>query len=246
MSIRKWLPNARGMDINGLGILVAIAAPTITCGVSNTVPYDILGLKSMSNILPVILFSLVSFFTYLFFLWKNLREDYDVGRVFTFGIATFFAFIIGSLLGRILGNFWYWIGLVCFVAVSVLLIRRFEFRIIEVIEASTPGILIVHLLLFLLGLLRNQSINHILMVLLGLLLIILFVVLKKNYKRFTFYKSGRLGFASLVTLGLLYLIRAITALVAPHTISHIGVFEFIPAAIISFFSFLTVYNLGNE
>lgn len=33
----KWLPKANGIEIKGLGIFVAIAAPIVTCGVSSTV-----------------------------------------------------------------------------------------------------------------------------------------------------------------------------------------------------------------
>lgn len=37
MSRIKWLANAKGKEITGLGILVTIAAPTKACGVSSIV-----------------------------------------------------------------------------------------------------------------------------------------------------------------------------------------------------------------
>jgi hypothetical protein len=199
----------------------------------------------MSNVFLLILFIVISFFIYLFFLWKFLREDYDPHRVFSFGIATFIATLIGTGVGIWMGNVWFWTGLMGYVVMTIILARKFEFRIVEIIEASTPGYFVIYLAILFYGLSNSGGLATIILLAVTFLLLILFFVLKRNYKRFTWYKSGRLGFASLISIGLLFLVRAITSVVAPDVVSHIGVVGFIPSAILSFFSFFTVYNLSN-
>lgn len=174
-----------------------------------------------------------------------MREDYDINKLFSYGLATFFAMIIGVGVGIWAGNYWFWLAMIAYAVMAIILIRKFHFRPIEIIEGSTPGFLFINLLLLLHGLSRGGTATVVLF-LFTVFLLILFFILKANYKRFTWYKSGRLGFASLITLGLLFLARAITSVTAPQVISHVGVLEFIPSAIISFFSFFTVYNLNND
>lgn len=200
----------------------------------------------MSNLITIPVLLLLSFFSYLFFLWKYLRDDYDTNKIFTFGIATYFAFMLGLFIGTVVKEIWFWTALLAYGMMFIFMIRKNHFKVIEAIEASTPGFVITYVLILIYGLLRNEGFETIVLSVTSLLLLAIFFILKKNYKRFNWYRSGRLGFASMVVLGLLFLIRAIASVLDFGSISLIGVVGFIPSAILSFFSFFTVYNLSQR
>lgn len=224
--------------------MVAIVAPRITCGVSSTVHYDILASDSMSNILIAILLALASQFFYLFFLWKYLREDFDISMIFSFGFLTYIGLIVGLIIGGLLTMFWYWVALGVFFIVYFLLFRKSEFKIYELIESSAPGLIFFHTMLYLYGV-TVQSLA--LIPFIGtMLILVLFFVLKRNYKKFTWYESGKLGFASMASLGILFLVRAVISLLPITIFSFNRVVEFIPAAILSFICFFSLYNLSER
>jgi hypothetical protein len=78
-----------------------------------------------------------------------------------------------------------------------------------------------------------------------ILLIVLFYFLDAHYKKFTWYKSGRVGFTGLTTLGLLLLLRAAVAPIVPDMLSFSGKYEAIISGILAFVSFLLVFNLAR-
>lgn len=233
------------MEIKGLGIFVAMAAPTITCGVSSTVYYDILASETMSNVILVALLVFLSLFFYLFFLWKYLRDDYDTNKVFTFGFTTFISCVAALIIASLIVNFWFYVGIVVYGFITFLLFRKFGFRFFELLEAATPGYLFFLSTMYLRGVINNgESWNYALLVI-SLVVLLLFFVIKKHYKKFNWYKSGRLGFASMFSLGTIFFARSVSEVVAEGAISNIGVVGFIPSAILSFLAFFSLYNLNE-
>lgn len=253
----KWLANAKGIAKNGLTTLVAIAAPTTTCGVSSIFRtdldflYDILVELTMS-ILPVVISAVLGALTFQFLLWKRLGEDYPPNIIFSVGFyvvgclvagAALFNFALSPILHKSYffnpSGLWFWGALIGSMVGFGLAIFKFKIRFFETLEALTIGGLF-----WILYLLISQA--ALIQAVVVLVLIILFFIFGKRYKTFAWYKSGKVGFAGLAILAIFFMLRAIAAIIYPDIISFIGKIDAIVSASLAFIFFLTVYNLGER
>ncbi len=83
-------------------------------------------------------------------------------------------------------------------------------------------------------------------VLLNFGLILLFDFVSIRYKNFSWYKSGKIGLAGLLTSGVFFLTRAAIALIFPSVVSFLGRSEIILSGICAFTIFLLIYNLSKD
>lgn len=194
-----------------------------------------------------ILVNLLGIFIFLFIFWKKLKEDYTAGMIFTS------AFYILSLLGVGLfiskfffARFWFWTaftGLAIGFAISIF---RFKLRFFETIEAVVPGFLAWLGLVFLRDSVVVNSLTSFLAFFVSVSLLVLYYFLDAHYKNFTWYASGRVGFSSLFTLGLFFLIRSSVASFFPFVLSFSGKYEVIVSGVLAFTFFLLTYNLTKN
>ena len=141
---------------------------------------------------------------------------------------------------------WFWLSIV-FISFGFLIgIYRFKLRIFEVIEALVVSLLPLVAIVFLRNYLSTQSIYLLFASLVSLFLFVVFLVIDKHYKRFTWYKSGRIGFSGLTIFGIFFLIRAIVAVFLPSMLSFSGKYEVYLSAIVAFAAFLTLFNLARQ
>ncbi len=212
----------------------------------------------MSNLLPYLVFLLGSL-VFLFVYWKRLKEDYAGIEIFTSGFYTLVGTGIGSLVfGIILKNFlhntlffintglWFWGGVVGAAIGYMLGVLRFKLKIFETQEAVGISMLWLLLFFFVYDSFKNSSVFSLTgsVILLGL--IGLFFFLEGKYRRFTWYKSGKVGFSGLATLGSFFLLRTVFGLIFPFTFSFIGRIDSLISGCISFILFLLLYNLGEQ
>jgi len=142
------------------------------------------------GILGVILF--------LFIFWKKLKEDYSSNIIFT----TAFAILIGSSLGltisRIFFPTWFfWFAFLGSILGMFLMITKFKFRFYETIEALILSTIPLISLMFFKDSIVNSSLNSFLAFVTSLILIFLSYWFDINYKSFSWYKSGRIGFTGI-------------------------------------------------
>ena len=76
-------------------------------------------------------------------------------------------------------------------------------------------------------------------------LLTLFAYLDASYKNFSWYRSGRVGFSGLTTLGVLFLLRAAFASFFPDVISFVK-YEAILSGVAAFVIFLAIFNLARS
>jgi hypothetical protein len=199
----------------------------------------------MSNVLLGVLISIVTSFAFLFFLWKKLREDYEKDHIFTLGFLSLFGLYIGFGIGRLLPEYWFWTSLVGFCVAFVLYTRKAKLRFYESLEAAAPGLLLFLFVPFLTHAITTQNIVSGVAGGVTLFCIFILFILRKHYKRFTWYKSGKIGFASMVVFGFIFLLRTIIALVLPDTFSIAWPVDILASAIVSFLCFFSLYNLSE-
>jgi len=85
---------------------------------------------------------------------------------------------------------------------------------------------------------------------LGFLAILVFILVyyyfDSHYKKFSWYKSGKIGFSGLVTLGIIFLVRAGVAVSESVVLSFVDKYEAAFSATAALFCFLAVFNLGRK
>lgn len=194
-----------------------------------------------------ILVSLSGIIIFLFVFWKRLKEDYATNQIFT----TAFYVLSGVGLGyftsrRFLPNAWFWFVLGGIMFGLTLAGLRYKLRIFEAVEALTVGLLPWLGLFYLKDSIDHSSLFSFLAFFAVTSLLALFSYLDSHYKNFSWYKSGRIGFAGLTTLGLFFLIRGVFASFFPFVISFLGRYEAMISGVSAFVLFLLTFNLARK
>ena len=193
------------------------------------------------------LFTILGILIFLFLFWKRLKEDYVSGQIFN---AAFYM-LLGIFLGKILAtkffpDWWFWASFFGALVGVFAGVARFKLRILETFEAATLGLLPWIGLVFLREAIKTSSPNSFFASLVIFGLILLFFFFDSRYKKFTWYKSGRIGFSGLMVVGIFFLTRAAIAPIVPDVISFAGKYEAFFSGIFAFTSFLLVFNLARR
>lgn len=187
----------------------------------------------------------VLFFFFLF--WKKLKEDYDSESIFTFAVFIVAGIGIFSFASqKILPQWWFWANCLGAALGFILGRLKFKFRFFESLEATTIGLLPWLSFIFLQDAISSTNLPSLIAFIVLLLVIAFYAFLDAHYKKFTWYKSGKVGFSGLTTLGVLFLIRTAVAAGFPSMLSFLGPIDSIISGVIAFTSFLLVFNLSRQ
>jgi len=194
-----------------------------------------------------ILVSFIGAFIYLFIFWRKLKEDYVANQIFTTGILSIlFGLLAYFVSARFLPVWWFWLSLIGFTAGLSLGIIRYHMRGYETSEAAGVAILPWMFLIFLTDSIINQSIYSFLYAITVVVAGVVYLILNSKYKEFSWYASGRVGFAGLTAIGIFFLLRGVIAFIFPDMISFVGKIDAFISGMVAFVVFLSVFNLARE
>lgn len=183
---------------------------------------------------------------FLFIFWKRLKEDYASEIVFKSATYILTAILISWLLSvRFFPEWFLWaefIGGMMGLAISFRLLR---IRFYETLEAFVISSLPWVSLTLLKSSVVSSSLSSFIAFLVTLVVIFVYYFLDYHYKEFTWYKSGKIGFAGLSTLALIFVTRSLLALFGIHVLSFVSKFEGIISGAFAFICFLLIFNLGR-
>ena len=190
--------------------------------------------------------SALGLFAFLFLFWKRLKEDYAgeiifrsasyilVGSAVGWGIAVnfspgwfFWAWIAGGLLGLLFA------------------VLRFRVKFYETLEAFIISFLPWLALVFLRDSGARSSFSSFLAFIVILIMLFISYYLDTHYKGFTWYRSGKIGFAGLTVAVIFFLIRTAIAMTKVTVISFVGQGEALISGITALVSFLLLFNLAR-
>lgn len=191
----------------------------------------------MSTLLSLVL-GFLGFFLFSFILWKRLREDYPGEDIFSFTLGLFLGGISSYwAASKVIPVLSFWFALLGALIVGVVLMRRYTFRFFEVVDALAPAWFWLALFIF-----RNEISGAALFSLLA------FKFLEKRYRRFSWYPSGRIGFAGIASLALFSLLYGLLAILP---LSVLSLARDLPGGLISAILTLSLagvlfFRSGNE
>lgn len=194
-----------------------------------------------------IIFGLLSAIAFLFVFWRKLKEDYVQDQIFSTGFYIIFGIIIGGIIAvNFKPAWWFWSSLSGALLGLSLGVEKYKLRMFEALEAAIYGGLILYAAYFLFDYVDSFDKFSIIGHACILFLILTFEFLNMHYKKFSWYKSGRVGFSGLTISGMFFILRAIAATFFPAAPSLIGRSDVILSGIFAFIAFISVYNLSRS
>lgn len=189
---------------------------------------------------------IVSALAFLYSFWIKLKEDYLVDTIFTVAFTSLFSGLLFYFFAiKFVSFWWFWMTLLGLTLGLMLGVVRFRFHALETFNAFIYGLMPAYLSLFFYKYLvdRNLILFYASVIIFGFYL--LFVFTDSNYKRFTWYKSGRAGFAGLFITGLFFSMRAVIAYFTSNVLSFTGMVDVYLSVGISLTSFITLFKLSR-
>ena len=191
--------------------------------------------------------TILGLFTFLFLFWKRLKEDY-AGEII-FKSASYILVGIGvgwALAANFFPDWFFWAAFAGGIFGLAFSILRFRVKFYETLEAFIISSLPMLSLVFLIDSAVKSSFSSFLAF--DAILIMLFIAyyLDTHYKGFTWYRSGRIGFAGLTVAAIFFLTRTAIAMTKVTMVSFVGQGEAIISGAMAVGCFLLLFNLGRK
>jgi len=189
--------------------------------------------------------NLLGIFSFLFTIWKRLKDDYHPEKIFSLGFLILGICLPASLISKFLFPFyWFWIVFASCVVGLFIGVRLYKTRFFESFEAVFLGLLIWLDILFLTDTTSSSSLLSFIAFWVCLMAIFLFFFLDTRYKSFVWYKSGKVGFSGLFVFCILFLIRSVVAFINVPVISFIGRLDGFISLSVGFLGLFSLYKLS--
>lgn len=190
--------------------------------------------------------TLFAILIFLFIFWKRLKEDYSAEIIFKTSTYILAGTGIGWIISlRFFPAWFFWtsfIGGTIGLTTACLLLKVKFYETFEAFVVSTlPGLSLI----FLNDSVIKSSLSSFSAFLAILFLIFISYYFDTHYKKFSWYTSGRIGFAGIATAGLLFLTRSVIAILKVPVLSFVGRSEVVISGVLMIASFVLLYNLGR-
>lgn len=183
---------------------------------------------------------------FLFLFWKRLEEDYSVEIIFK--SATFILLGIGvgwALSAKFFPAWFFWTSTIGGLIGLTFAILRFRVKFYETLEAFIISSLPWLGLIFLTDSAIRASLSSFLAFVAILIMVFVSYYLDTHYKRFTWYRSGKIGFAGLAVAAIFFLVRTAIAIVKVPMLSFAGSSEAVISGMMVMVSLGLLFNLGK-
>ena len=194
--------------------------------------------------LKMIITTLAGIFIFLFLYWRRLKDDYPAEKIFNSAFLIVFGVFLSLLISKLLlADFWFWVSVLFLFLAELFIVLKIRIKFYESLEAAVSSLLPWLSLLYLSDSIQKSSLTSFLAFWLALISLFLYFLLKNYYRTFSWYKSGKVGFSGLVTIGFFFISRLIFSLFSANVISFAGFFEPYISGTIAFLSFLLLLKL---
>lgn len=183
---------------------------------------------------------------FLFVFWKRLKEDYSSNIIFNSGMSILLGIALGTVFAKLIAPEWFfWTSFLGSLLGMFLMILKFKLKFYETFESLVlAGIPLISLVFFKDSII-SSSLHSFLAFVASLVLIFLAFWLDVNYKNFTWYKSGKIGFAGLFSGIIFFLARTIVAILGISMISFVGKTDIVLSGISTLIFIGLLINLGR-
>lgn len=184
---------------------------------------------------------------FLFVFWKRLKDDYSSDIIFRVAASILLGDVLGLITSKfIFHQYFFWLSLLGAFLGMLIMIFRLKLRFFETFEALILGALPGISLMFFKDSIINSSLSSFLAFVISLILIFAAYWFDMNYKSFTWYKSGKIGFAGILTATIFFLIRTVVAIKGIPVISFVVSIEPMISGLVTIVLVGLLINLGRN
>lgn len=182
---------------------------------------------------------------FLFIFWKRLKEDYSSDIIFESASSILIGMGLSLMVSTLFfPGYFFWSEIVGMLIGLTVMVFKFKLRFYESLESTILAGMPFVALMFFRDSIVNSSLHSFLAFVSMLVLIFLSYWLDVNYKSFTWYKSGRIGFSGLSVAIIFFVTRSIIAIVGINMLSFVGKIEPFISITIALICIGLLVNLG--
>lgn len=190
--------------------------------------------------------NILGVFILFFLLWKALKEDYHYEKIFNLSFSVLLGFGLGLLISNFLSKeYWFWIISLGILTSFYISIKKQKMKFFESFEGLVVGLISWIGLVYLSDAIIKASLSSFLAFWICSICMFLFFFLKSFYRSFSWYKSGRVGLAGVLTAFVFFIFRLSTSLFFPNMISLVGRFDIYISGTVALILFLLLYVLAK-
>ena len=195
----------------------------------------------------MIIANFIGILIFLYMLWRVLKDDYHFEKIFNLGFIILSVFLLNSfILKYLLSEYWFWINLFSLVLASLFIIKRQKMKFFEILNAMVIGLLPWLSMIYINDAINNSSLSSFVIFWVVLICVFLYFFSSANYRRFSWYKSGRIGFSGIVAALIFFLFRFVSAFLNSSIISYVGVLEVYFSGSTTLLLIIMLYNLSTH
>jgi hypothetical protein len=198
-------------------------------------------------IIASILTTTLGVFVFLFIFWKRLREDYSSEIIFKTASDVLIGIFVGFLVSlKFIPQAFLWLTLLGAMTGLGVAVFRLRVKFYETFEAFVISSLPWVGFVFLSDSVMHSSLSSFLAFIAILIFVFISYYLDAHYKNFAWYKSGKIGFAGIATLGLFFIVRSLLAIFGIVMISFVSLrIESVVSGAAAFVCFILLFNLSR-
>lgn len=194
-----------------------------------------------------ILSNITGIFIFLFIFWKRQKEDFDSAVIFKMATYILVGTAVGLLASRLfMKELWLWSAFLGGTGGLALLTWKMKTNFYETFEAFLIGGLPWIAIIFLSDSATHSSLASFIGFLVILLIIFISYWLDAHYKRFSWYRSGKMGFTGITTLSLVFALRFGLAIFGLVVLSFVSKFEALLSGFGMLVSLYFLFSLGRK
>lgn len=187
----------------------------------------------------MVIANLLGIFLFFFYLWKRLKDDYHYEKVFNLSVFILIGLLSGFLVSQyFFSNYWFWLEIVGISLGFIFGIKTQKIKFIESFEGLIIGFLPWLGFYYLVNAILTYNLISFLYFWLTAVSVFLFFFLDSQYKKYSWYKSGRVGFSGILTLAIFFILRA--------GLFYVNIFEVVLSLTTSLLLIILLYNLSRN
>ena len=150
--------------------------------------------------------NLLGLLFFLFLVWYRLKDDYHYEKIFNLAFLILLGLFLGYFFSKqIVPQYWFWSELLFISLIFVISIKKQKIKFFEGFDALVISLLPLLGLTFFADSIKKSSLVSFVQFWIILILVFLFFFFDSQYRRFSWYKSGRVGFSGVVITILFFL-----------------------------------------
>ena len=195
----------------------------------------------------MVIANILGIFILIFLFWLRLKDDYHYEKIFNLVSFVLAGILIGFISLKFVPSvYWFWIYLIAIILSFTVGIIKLKIRFFESLDSLVISLLPYFGLYLLSQSIKNYSLSSFIGFWIVTVFVFLYFFVDANYRKFTWYKSGRVGFSGLLVAGLFFIARSVLSVFFVDGPTIIGQLDIYISATFSFVSFLLLFNLAKK